>query len=180
MSKISLAQAAKESESAPQMNRDNWRALIGEQLARWEATWGAGRAVTLGGRFQDLLEAAHGDSGHRVAVLVDEYDKPLLDVMCDPELEERNRGALKGFFSVLKKADEHLRFAFITGVTKFSKVSIFSDLNQLRDISLERDYAAVCGITEPELLATFGPELGALAAQLGTDAHAKDVRKYIL
>ena len=143
---------------------------LGEQLARWEATWGAGRAVTLGGRFQDLLEAAHGDSGHRVAVLVDEYDKPLLDVMGDPELEERNRGALKGFFSVLKKADEHLRFAFITGVTKFSKVSIFSDLNQLRDISLVRDYATVCGMTEPELLGTFGPELQALASQLGLGA----------
>lgn len=140
---------------------------LGEQLARWERVYGASGAFTLGGRFQDLLEAAHARSGHRVAVLVDEYDKPLLDVMEDEVLLERNRGVLKGFFSVLKKADDHLRFAFLTGVTKFSKVSIFSDLNQLSDVSMERDYAAMCGITEAELLAAFGPELEALAAQLG-------------
>ncbi|MBR3157569.1 MAG: ATP-binding protein [Atopobiaceae bacterium] len=141
--------------------------VLGEQLARWERTYGASGSVTLGGRFQDLLEAAHAQSGHRAAVLVDEYDKPLLDVMEDEGLLERNRDVLKGFFSVLKKADEHLRFAFITGVTTFSKVSIFSDLNQLRDISFSRDYAGMCGITEVELLAAFEPELDALAAQLG-------------
>ncbi len=140
---------------------------LGEQLARWERAYSASGAITLGGRFQDLIEAAHARSGHHVAVLVDEYDKPMLDAMEDEALLERNRGVLKGFFSVLKKADDHLRFAFLTGVTKFSKVSIFSDLNQLSDVSLERDYAEMCGITEAELLAAFGPELDALAAQLG-------------
>jgi hypothetical protein len=89
--------------------------------------------------------------------------------MDNEALLEHNRAMLKGFFSVLKDADEHLRLVFITGVTKFSKVSIFSDLNQLGDISLERDYAGICGITEGELLCTFGPELRALAAQLGMD-----------
>ncbi len=143
---------------------------LGEQLARWERVYGASGAVTLGGRFQDLIEAAHAQSGHRAAVLVDEYDKPLLDVMEDESLLERNRGVLKGFFSVLKKADDHLRFAFLTGVTKFSKVSIFSDLNQLSDVSLERDYAGICGVTESELVAGFAPELEALAVQLGLDA----------
>ena len=83
---------------------------------------------------QTLLEQAHAQSGHRCVVLVDEYDKPLLDVMEDGALLDRNRGILKGFFSVLKKADDHLRFVFLAGVTKISKVSIFSDLKQLSDI----------------------------------------------
>ncbi len=142
-----------------------------EQLGRWERTYGSAGAITLGGRFQDLLEAAHAQTGHRVAVLVDEYDKPLLDAMADEGLLEHNRAVLKGFFSVLKKADEHLKFVLITGVTKFSKVSIFSDLNQLRDISLSRHYAAICGMTEEELLRGFGPELGAVAEELGTDSE---------
>ena len=119
---------------------------------------------------QTLLEQAHAQSGHRCVVLVDEYDKPLLDVMEDGALLDRNRGILKGFFSVLKKADDHLRFVFLAGVTKFSKVSIFSDLNQLSDISLERDYAGICGVTETELGESFAPELSMLGAQLGLDA----------
>jgi hypothetical protein len=144
---------------------------LGEQLSVWEDALGlTGDGRTLGFRFQTLLQRAHDRSGHRVAVLVDEYDKPLLDVMEDEALLERNRGVLKGFFSVLKKADDHLRFAFLTGVTKFSKVSIFSDLNQLSDVSLERDYAGICGVTEDELVRDLGPELEVLAAQLGLDA----------
>lgn len=143
---------------------------LGEQLLPWEDTYGLRQEDrTLGYRFQKLLELAHEASGHRAAVLVDEYDKPLLDAMEDEALQARNRGILKGFFSVLKKADDHLRFVFITGVTKFSKVSIFSDLNQLNDISLDARFAGICGITEVELLATFGPELDGLAEGLGTD-----------
>lgn len=135
----------------------------------WGSTWGD---LPLGSRFNQLLKIAHEKSGHRCVVLVDEYDKPLLEAIGDPQLEEHNRALLKGFYSVLKGADEHLRFVFITGVAKFSKVSIFSDLNQLSDISLERDYAALCGITEVELLACFGPELEALGAQLGMNEEA--------
>lgn len=147
--------------------------VLGEKLSVWEQAYGFdGAGRTLGFRFQRLLELAHERSGHRCAVLVDEYDKPLLDVLGDEPLLERNRGILKGFYSVLKGADEHLRFAFITGVTKFSKVSIFSDLNQLADVSLERDYAAICGVTEDELLRDFGPELDALAGQLGMSQEA--------
>ena len=145
-------------------------------LRRWETDWGiSGSDLDAGERFQNLIEAAHAQSGHRVVVLVDEYDKPLLDTLDNPTLEEGNRAALKGFYSVLKSSDEHLRFVFITGVTKFSKVSIFSDLNQLSDISLDRDYAGICGITEDELLNTLGPELKALSAQLdlnGTECLA--------
>jgi len=140
-------------------------------LRGFERRWGGQGdgldGLGFGPRFQRLLELAHEGSGHRCAVLVDEYDKPLLEAMGDPALEERNRATLKGLYSVLKDADEHIRFAFVTGVTKFSKVSIFSDLNNLADISLERDYAAVCGITEGELLAGFAGELDALAGELG-------------
>jgi hypothetical protein len=145
--------------------------VLAEQLSRWERTYGNAGSTTLGGRFWDLLEAAHTQSGHRVAVLVDEYDKPMLDAIEDAALLEHNRAVLKGFFSVLKGADEHLKFVFVTGVTKFSKVSIFSDLNQLSDVSMERDYAGICGVTEDELLQTFAPELDALAVQLGLDSE---------
>ena len=141
---------------------------LGAMLADFEATWGIVPDECLfGRRFAHILKVAHERTGHRCAVLVDEYDKPLLDVIDNPALEERNRAALKGFYSILKGADPHLRFVFLTGVTKFSKVSIFSDLNQLRDISLDADYDAICGITEKELLAVFGPELEAMAAKRG-------------
>lgn len=145
--------------------------VLGEQLLPWEGMYGLqNEGRTLGFRFQMLLARAHAQSGHRCVVLVDEYDKPLLDIMEDGALLDRNRGILKGFFSVLKKADDHLRFVFLAGVTKFSEVSIFSDLNQLSDISLERDYAGICGVTETELGESFAPELSMLGAQLGLDA----------
>ncbi len=135
-----------------------------------EDEWGDDRrSLELGPRFQYLLKLAHAGSGHRVVVLVDEYDKPLLESIHDPKLENRNRATLKGFFSVLKDADEHLRFSLVTGVTKFSKVSIFSDLNQLRDISMSRAYADICGITEEELLRDFSPELDTMASELEID-----------
>jgi hypothetical protein len=97
-----------------------------------------------------------------VVVLVDEYDKPLMETMDKPELNGEIRQRLKAFYGVLKSADPWLRFVFLTGVTKFSQVSVFSDLNHLQDISLHRDYAELCGITEVELTANFEPELRAL------------------
>ena len=93
-------------------------------------------------------------------VLVDEYDKALLEAS-DEEHTEHNKAVFKGFFSTLKSYDRYLKFVFITGVTKFSKVSIFSDLNQLRDISLLKEYAGICGITEAEIRENFGPEIEA-------------------
>ena len=142
-------------------------AKLDAMLNQWERTWEiTDVAKNPGDRLMALLRAAHDATGHRCTVLVDEYDKPLLEAVQNPELEEANRATLKGFYSILKDADEHLRFVLITGVTKFSKVSIFSDLNQLRDISLERDFAAVCGITEEELLGSLASELSYLAADL--------------
>ena len=100
-------------------------------------------------------------------VLVDEYDKPLLDVINNKELQDHNKEVFKGFFSVLKSCDESIQFIFITGVTKFHKVSIFSDLNQLKDISMDEEYAALCGITDGEISKFFDPEVHMLADKQG-------------
>lgn len=105
-------------------------------------------------------------------MLVDEYDKPLLDMIENPEAVAHNRAVLKGFYSVLKKADAQLHTVFITGVTKFSKVSIFSDLNNLSDVSLSADYSGICGVSEMELVESLGPELDVLvrARRMGRGA----------
>ncbi len=114
-------------------------------------------------QFANMLVDAHAQGGIRVAVLVDEYDKPLIETLDEPELHREMRSVLNAFYSVLKSADEHLRFTFLTGVTKFSQVSIFSDLNHLRDISRSSEYAEICGITQEELERNFAPEIDALA-----------------
>lgn len=125
------------------------------------------RGKTLPVRFQSLIERLYSKTGRQVVVLVDEYDKPLLETMVvNTEQEERNRQLYKGFFSILKDEDQYLKFVFFTGVTKFGKVSIFSDLNQLEDISLTDEYSGICGITEFELLDDFQPEVAALSKTL--------------
>ena len=94
-----------------------------------------------------------------MAVLIDEYDKPMLDVMHDPALARANRDFLRGVYSTVKFSDAHIAFTLFTGVTKFSKVSLFSDLNNLIDLTLEAEFSAICGYTEGDLDAVFGPEL---------------------
>ena len=113
-------------------------------------------------RFAHILEALHRQNGHRVVVLVDEYDKPILDALESPGVARENRDFLRGFYGVVKDADEHVRFAFLTGVSKFSKVSLFSGLNNLTDITLESRYSAICGYAESDLDDVFGPELPGL------------------
>jgi len=138
--------------------------VLNQHLSEWEEIYGDKyREETLGYRFEKLLEAAYKKTGLRCVVLVDEYDKPLLEAIEDKKLEERIKKVFKGFFSRLKKADEYIQFIFITGVSKFHKVSIFSDLNQLRDISMTEDYAALCGITEKEIDDYFTDEIAAFA-----------------
>ena len=115
-------------------------------------------------RFTSLIQKAYRQTGKQVVILVDEYDKPLLQTMgVNEPLNEEYRNTLKAFYSVIKTCDQYIRFAFLTGVTKFSKISIFSDLNNLRDISLEKQYAGICGITQTELETNFQPEIQALA-----------------
>ena len=138
--------------------------LLSARLEGWEKIYELeGNEKTLEERFENLLTTACNKTGRRCVVLVDEYDKPLLDLIDMPELQEHNKAVFKGFFSNLKNCDAYVRFVFITGVTKFHKVSIFSDLNQLRDISLNEDFSGICGITDEELRNYFAPEISAMA-----------------
>ena len=113
-------------------------------------------------RFAHLLEALHRETGERAAVLVDEYDKPILDALEAPEVARANRGYLRGLYSTIKQSDAHVRFTFLTGVSKFSRVSLFSGLNNLKDITLDPRYSAICGYTEADLDTVFAPELPGL------------------
>jgi len=113
-------------------------------------------------RLAHLLETLHTRAGQAVVVLIDEYDKPILDALEVPEIARANRDFLRGLYAVIKDCDAHVRFAFITGVSKFSKVSLFSGLNNLTDITLEPEYSALCGYTDADLDAVFAPELPGL------------------
>ena len=113
-------------------------------------------------RLAHLLETLHSRAGQAVVVLIDEYDKPILDALEVPEIARANRDFLRGLYAVIKDCDAHIRFAFITGVSKFSKVSLFSGLNNLTDITLEPEYSALCGYTDADLDAVFAPELPGL------------------
>ena len=144
-------------------------------------------AETLGSRFKAVLGKAHQKTGMRAVVLIDEYDKPLLDVMDmdipvgktqnQISLEEYNRNLLKGFYSVFKEADADLQFVLLTGVTKFSQVSVFSGFNQPDDISLDEHYEALCGITKEELYTTFREQIKAMAERYRV---SEDEMKYKL
>lgn len=127
-----------------------------DYISRWEKQYGVevNTDVSLGQRFALVLKKAHTDTGLRAVVLVDEYDKPILDVLAT-DMEEKNRNALKNFYSVFKLADADLRFVLLTGVTKFSQVSVFSGFNQPYDISMNATYDSLCGITEQELDVVF-------------------------
>ena len=144
-------------------NSDLLEANVMEQLAAAERRLGVvSEYLTAAGRFAYLLEALHRQTGQRVAVLVDEYDKPILDVLEQPEAARANRDYLRGLYGVIKDSDAHVRFTFLTGISKFSKVNLFSQLNNLTDITLEPEYSSICGYTEDDLDAVFAPELGGL------------------
>ena len=117
---------------------------------------------TAAGRLAYLLEALHEQAGQRVAVLIDEYDKPILDALDAPEVARANRDFLRGAYAVIKDCDAHIRFSFVTGVSKFSKVSLFSGLNNLTDITLDPNYSSICGYAEADLDTVFAPELEGL------------------
>ena len=148
-------------------NRDNYNGnevlegILEDHLVDWESRYKVvpTEKQTLAVRFKRVIVEAANQTGKKCVVLVDEYDKPLLETMENQELVEHNKAVFKGFFSTLKSEDANIQFIFITGVTKFSKVSIFSDLNQLEDISFDDDYSGICGITEEELQNLFIPEI---------------------
>ena len=137
--------------------------------------------TSIEGRFRALIRATKLKTGRNVVVLVDEYDKPMLQAIGNEALQTDFRNALKAFYGVLKSADGDLRFAMLTGVTKFSKVSVFSDLNNLKDISMSLHYHDICGITEKELHATFDAEVEKLAQtneQTKEEAYLELKRRY--
>ena len=143
---------------------------VADQLEAVEAEAGvAGRPGPVPARFRRLIKALHERAGQRAVVLVDEYDKPILDVLDDPSAARANRDFLRGLYAVVKDCDAHVRFTFVTGVSRFSKVSLFSGLNNLTDLTLEPAYSAVCGYTDADLDTVFAPELPGLDRQAVRD-----------
>ena len=140
--------------------------ILERQLRQWEELYRTGgEGITHSGRFMTVIRRACEQTGRRVVVLIDEYDKPLLRSFDNQELQHDFRETLTAFYTVLKSADPWLQFVFITGVTKFAQIGIFSNLNQLNDISFDLDYNTLCGMTRAEIEATFSPELEALAVK---------------
>ena len=145
---------------------DELEKKINKLIGDWERKYGADELCqTISDRFKHVLEAAEEQTGKKAVVLVDEYDKPMLDVL-GIEQEQINRETLKGFYSTFKEADAHIRFVFLTGVTKFSQVSVFSGLNNLKDISMDSRYDSICGITEKEMYKYFDQSITELAEKM--------------
>ncbi len=133
---------------------------LDDQLSDLEKTWEVREpATTIGVRFKRLIRTARERSGQNVVILIDEYDKPILDALPDRDAARVNRNTLRDFYSVIKDNDAYVRFAFLTGVSKFSKAGIFSGLNNLLDITVDARWSALCGYTEDDLDGVFGPEL---------------------
>ena len=144
--------------------------LLNRLLGEYEEKYSLTKVTdTIAGRFSQLIRKVAESTGRKVVVLVDEYDKPLLDIEENKELFENNQRILKSFFGNLKSMDRYIRFAFITGVARFSKVSIFSDLNNLDDISMDNEYADICGWSEKELSDYFRTGIEALAEERDED-----------
>ena len=156
-------------------NRDKLLSILDAHLSLWEKEYLVTEVTDdPEGRLQYLLRHIYETTDRQIIVLIDEYDKPLLSTFEDDakELNESYRKILKGFFAVLKSGDPYLRFVFITGVTRFSKVSLFSDLNNLYDLSSDAAYSAICGITEAELQANFQPEITSLGEKQNLNYEA--------
>lgn len=136
--------------------KDSLYMVLNDYLTTWESKYGTRESeATLALRFKGVIARAAEKEGCGVVILIDEYDKPILQTLRDPELQAEHRAQLKAFYSVLKTQDRYIKFAFLTGVTKFGKVSVFSDLNNLTDISMDHRYISICGMTEKELLTNF-------------------------
>lgn len=153
---------------------------LNKSIEDWEQIYSCARTdLPLGMRFENVIEQAYKKTGQRVVILVDEYDKPMLQAIGNKELQDDFRETLKGFYGALKSMDGCIKFAMLTGVTKFGKVSVFSDLNNLMDISLDYKYYDICGITEQELLECFNENIIELAkaSDLSTEECIAQLRK---
>ncbi|MCM1224210.1 MAG: AAA family ATPase [Lachnospiraceae bacterium] len=141
-------------------------------MSNWENIYGlANSSLSPSLRFGDIISKLHEATGKKVVILIDEYDKPMLNAIDDEELADQFRSTLKAFYSNLKSMDQHIEFAMLTGVARFSKLSIFSDLNNLRDISFEPKYSAICGVSTDELFKYFSNGISCLSARYGNSAE---------
>lgn len=157
--------------------KDSLYTVLNDYLTNWEDKYGARESeATLALRFKGVIARAAEKEGCGVVILIDEYDKPILQTLRDPELQAEHRAQLKAFYSVLKTQDRYIKFAFLTGVTKFGKVSVFSDLNNLTDISMDHRYISICGMTEKELLTNFKEGISELAEANG-DSETETIAK---
>ncbi len=153
---LNTSEYRKENDLSEELNR---------KLLRWESIYNKGEGeVSSSQRFAGIIERACNQTGQKVVILIDEYDKPLLNSIGNPELQDHYRSQMKAFYSVMKTQDRYIKFGFITGVTRFSKVSIFSDLNNFTDISMDDEYVEICGLTEKEIRNNLDAEVEKLAA----------------
>jgi len=153
---------------AKHMDAKRLQNMLNLQLVEYEDIYGKGKdEFESNDRLKGLIKRAYEQTKQRVVVLIDEYDAPLLDVLSDEEALKANRNVMRNFYSPLKLSDPYLRFVFITGITKFSQLSIFSELNNLKNISMMPEYAGICGITSEELQTQFSEDINDLASRLG-------------
>ena len=137
------------------------------KLSEYEGVYGKGQEeINPNQRLMGLIKRAYEQTGRQVVVLIDEYDAPLLDVVHEKENLGVLRNIMRNFYSPLKACDPYLKYVFLTGITKFSQLSIFSELNNIKNISMDEPYAAICGITEDEMLTQMKEDIGMLAAKL--------------
>ena len=156
--------------------KDSLYNVLNDYLTTWEDKYGTRESeATLALRFKGVIARAAEKEGCGVVILIDEYDKPILQTLRDPELQAEHRAQLKAFYSVLKAQDRYIKFAFLTGVTKFGKISVFSDLN-LIDISMDYRYVNICGTTEEELKSYFKDGISELASANG-DSESETIDK---
>ena len=148
-------------------DKETLEAMLSFQLVEYEKVYGKSEgAVKLNDRLTSLIIRAYEQTGHKVVVLIDEYDAPLLDVMHEDRDLPVLRNVMRNFYSPLKACDPYLRFVFLTGITKFSQLSIFSELNNISNISMQKQYAAICGITEEEMTGQMSDYIDRLASEL--------------
>ena len=150
------------------MEKDQLERYLGSRLEEKERTWGiASPSVDANDRLTALIEAVYQQTGKQVVILIDEYDAPLLDVVHEEDSLDALRNVMRNFYSPLKGCEKMLRFVFLTGITKFSQLSIFSELNNIKNVSMDEEYAGICGITKEELLSHMDCDINILAGKLG-------------
>ena len=148
--------------------RDGLKDNLENHVLRWEKQYGITPEVSnLAIRLSNIIRAAHETTGKRVVVLVDEYDKPLVNSLGNKDRYEEYKNELAGFYSNFKSSAEHIHLIFLTGVSRFGKISIFSGLNNIRDISTNERFSAICGITEKEIDSRFSQGLEAFSEEKG-------------